>query len=134
MDIYDHAHDKHAALLLKNILGAIRMAFPDAALTINAHELTHNIMFNIQRGNDGRGVEVTEAFLDADDGLNSALHYLVDLPTQLRRLAPGDILMVTDVGLQMHPFRPFRALHRVILAAQVIGLDDLWSLVVVGYV
>jgi hypothetical protein len=54
------------------------------------------------------------------------------MQAQLGRLAPGDVLMVTDVGLQMHRLRPFRALHRVILAAQVVGLNDLLSLVAVG--
>jgi hypothetical protein len=128
------AHDEHASVLLKKILGIIHLTFPQAQLTINAHPSNNDIVFNIQREDGTRNVEVTEAFLDADDGLNSALHCLVDLQAQLGRLAPGDILMVTDVGLRMHPLRPFRALHRVILAAQVIGLNDWLSLVAVGCV
>jgi hypothetical protein len=106
-------HDKHAAVLLKNILGAIKSVFPDARLTINAHEATNNIVFDIQRSDGGRGVEVAEAFLDADEGLNSALDNLVDLPVQLRQLGLGEVLIVTDVGFErpvLRPWRPMRIL------------------------
>jgi hypothetical protein len=134
MNIFDLPdHDKHAAVLLKNILGAIHGVFPDARLTINAHESTNNIVFDIQRSDGGRGVEVTEAFLDADEGLNSALHSLVDLPAQLRRLSLGEVLMVTDVGLERQVVRPWRAM-RVLVALHVIGLNDLWSLIEVACV
>ena len=94
--------DQHAVVLLKNILTIIQLAFPQARLTIDAHPSNNDIVFNIQREDGTRTVEVTEAFLDADDGLNSALRCLVELQAQLGRLAPGDALMVTDIGLQTH--------------------------------
>jgi hypothetical protein len=134
MDIFTlPEHDKYAAVLLKNILGAIHSVFPDARLTINAHEATNNIVFDIQRSDGGRGVEVTEAFLDADEGLNSALHDLVDLPAQLRQLGLGEVLRVTDVGLERPVLRPWRAM-RILIALQAIGLGDLWSVMEVGFV
>jgi hypothetical protein len=134
MDIFAlPEQDKHAAVLLKNILGTIRSVFPDARLTINAHEATNNIVFDIQQSNGGRGVEVTEAFLDADEGLNSALHCLVDLPAQLRRLGLGEVLRVTDVGFERPVLRPWRAM-RILIALQAIGLHDPWSLMEVGLV
>jgi hypothetical protein len=126
-------HDKHAAVLLRNILGAIHSVFPDARLTINAHQETNNIVFDIQRSDGGRGVEVTEAFLDADEGLNSALHNLVDLPKQLRQLRLGEVLMVTDVGFERPVLRPWRAM-RILIALPAIWLDDLSLLMEVGLV
>ena len=48
-----------------------------------------------------RSVEVTEAFLGAEEGLTGALYSLASLRTHLRRLEPGDVLMVTRYGLRM---------------------------------
>jgi hypothetical protein len=92
--------EETAALLLKQILDSIYMCFPSADIAIVTNEATANIVFSIGKE---RSVEVTEAFLDADDGITSALYTLADLRTHLRRLERSDVLMVTQHGLQMIP-------------------------------
>ena len=90
--------DGNAAVLLKHILVAIDLVFPDADLAVEPDEASNNIVFSI---GDNRRVEVTEAFLDAEQGFASAVYTLGGLRLHLNQLEAGAVLMVTHEGLQM---------------------------------
>ena len=92
--------DHYAVVLLRRILGAIGVVFPDVELTIEPHPDSNNIVFSIVGASGAYAVEVTESFLDADDGLTRPLACLESLRVQLRSLAAGDVLMVTPDGLE----------------------------------
>jgi hypothetical protein len=90
--------DGNAAVLLKHILVAIDLVFPDADLAVEPDEASNNIVFSI---GDDRRVVVTEAFLDAEEGVASAVYTLGGLRLHLGQLEPGNVLMVTHKGLLM---------------------------------
>ena len=91
--------DEHAARLLKHILVAIHGVFPDADCSVEPDEL-NNIVLSV--GADCR-IKITERFLEAEDGLTSAIYSLGSLAAHLRRLQSGDTLMVTQDGLRFIP-------------------------------
>jgi hypothetical protein len=102
MSVHDLTiEDHYAVVLLRRILGAIGVVFPDVELTVEPHPDSNNIVFSIVGANSAYVVEVTESFLDADDGLTPALTCLESLRVQLRSLAAGDVLMVTPDGLEI---------------------------------
>ena len=90
--------DGNAAVLLKHILVAIDLVFPDADLAVEPDEASNNIVFSI---GDNRRVVVTEAFLDAEEGFASAVYTLGGLRLHLNQLEAGAVLMVTHEGLRM---------------------------------
>ena len=91
--------DEHAARLLKHILAAIHGVFPHADLSVEPDEC-NNIVLSV--GADCR-IQITERFLEAEDGLTSAIYSLGSLAAHLHRLQSGDILMVTHHGLRLIP-------------------------------
>ncbi len=91
--------DEHAARLLKHILVAIHGVFPHADLSVEPDEF-NNIVLSV--GADCR-VKITERFLEAEDGLTSAIYSLGSLAVHLRCLQSGDTLMVTHHGLRLIP-------------------------------
>jgi hypothetical protein len=90
--------DENAARLLKHILVAIHGVFPHADLSVEPDEC--NIVLSV--GADCR-IKITERFLEAEDGLTSAIYSLGSLAAHLRRLQSGDTLMVTHHGLRLIP-------------------------------
>jgi len=91
--------DENAARLLKHILVAIHGVFPHADLSVEPDEF-NNIVLSV--GADCR-VKITERFLEAEDGLTSAIYSLGSLAAHLRCLQSGDTLMVTHHGLRLIP-------------------------------
>ncbi|MGH9146417.1 MAG: hypothetical protein ACRD1Q_06890 [Vicinamibacterales bacterium] len=91
--------DTTAMALLGHILRTIAAAFPGAKFSVEPHPDTNNIIFYVNRKDGARCVEVTETFLDADAGFETAFSRLKDLGTQLRWLAAGNVLIVTADGL-----------------------------------
>ena len=91
--------DGNAARLLKHILVAIQGVFPHADLSGEPDEC-NNIVLSV--GADCR-IKITERFLEADDGLTSAIYSLGSLAAHLRRLESGDTLLVTHHGLRLIP-------------------------------
>jgi hypothetical protein len=68
---------------------------------VEPHRRNNSSVFHIARSDGWRSVEVTETFLDADDGLDGALSRLTGLGVQLTRLRPGQALLVTNDGLRV---------------------------------
>ena len=93
--------DHYAVVLLRRILEAIGVVFPDVELTVEPHPDSNNIVISLVGASGAYVVEVTESFLDADDGLTRALACLESLRVQLSRLPVGDVLMVTPDGLEI---------------------------------
>jgi hypothetical protein len=86
--------DATAVALLSYVSRAIAMAFPGASLGVEPNPQTNNIVFYVNRADGARCVEVTETFLDAPEGLNSAFDQLEGLHGRLMQLAPGGVLIV----------------------------------------
>jgi hypothetical protein len=93
--------DKNAGLLLRHIFRAIVVAFPGADFRVEPHPDTNDIVFYVDPIDGARSVEVTETFLDADDGLSRAVYQLENLMSQLTKLGPGDVLRVSRTGCDL---------------------------------
>lgn len=91
--------DENAARLLKHILVAIHGVFPHADLSVEPDEF-NNVVLSV--GANCR-IKITEQFLEAEDGLTSAIYSLGSLAAHLRLLRSGDTLMVTHHGLHLIP-------------------------------
>jgi hypothetical protein len=101
MDIHDAlAHNREDdALLIKRVLNAISLVYPHADLAVEATE-SNNILIFIKAEEGAWHIEVTEAFLDANNGLYNPFRHIRDLELELMRLGPGDALLLSETGLK----------------------------------
>jgi hypothetical protein len=92
-------------ILLKPIEDAAREVFSKASLTWGHDSKTNNRLLRITQNDGLRLIEVTETFLDAEDGEEQTLKRQQGwkLSDALKRLKPGQTLLVTNEGLRLQP-------------------------------